>query len=241
MPDSIITLKSIKLLSFSYISAVILIICLLLFKQFLFFTLFQDQVASTQEIIFMNDQETRAERMFYNILELQNPDPRANFLPFVSSVKQDNAQWIITQNALYTSSVLSSSSKETLLVEKPEFQQMENSIQHILLLEQQRKKNESNIEIATIVRPDAALFFSKEQHYISTLIAARDALITFSSMHLTYMQYVEIFILCSILLVLLCEAFFITRPAILHLKNHMLLLKHSFDLLNTLQEKEQHE
>jgi hypothetical protein len=232
MRDAPLSRRSIRLLIFSYVSALSIILLLLISGQTLIqLTLIHEQHQRTVAAL-INAQELRDQRMFYNVILLQNPEGNGvDYQAINMLVKADETTWEATQNAMYTGNAalgiapadFSSAALARIAKARPGFLVMETAYRHIFLLEQQRPQ----VASAT-VRPFVDTIYLADASYLQSLIAVYSDLVSQADQQVGFVREIEEILFALTVLVMLCEALLVVRPAIAQLQKHMQILAETF-------------
>lgn len=228
MLNSTFTKRSIHLLVFSYVSAVLLILLLIVSGQVLIqFTLVQEEHQRAVAAL-INAQELRDQRMFYNVLLLQNPAGHGvDYQAINKLVKDDEQTWEATQTAMYTGNAtlgiapsdFSSTALARIAKARPGFLALETAYRHIFTLEAQHPQVSPDV-----VRPYVDSIYLADAPYLQSLIAIYSDFAAQADSQVVFVREVEAILFSLAFLVLLCEALLVVRPAIVQLNNHMQML-----------------
>lgn len=224
MPTSSLTKQSVRLLTFSYASTFCILLLLVLLGQTLI-QLFLYQAYQGRTIATTIDMQiTRTQNMFYNVLLLQSPGGGLDYLKITQEVEQDERPWEKAQDDLYheqTGGIFPSFSPHSLVLiaqGKPIFVKMEQAYRQIFALEQ--KEHPASPDH---VRPLVDIIYFQEKPFIDSILSLHADLIQESEGRTTIVRNVELFLSGFSILVLLLEAFFVIRPALLHLNRQLSL------------------
>lgn len=207
---------SLRQLKISYFISVFVIIALLMITQVIIqLTLRQDiHVRSlTQQV---NAQELRTERMFYNIILLQNPPGHGvDYAGLTQEIESDVPAWEAFQNALYTGnfalgislSDFSSVEQAAIGDAKPKYISMDLALHRVLLAE--KTQNDSTPDK---VRNDVDIFYLGESAYLQSLVTIYTNLVAETDAQVIHIQLAEISLFTLSILTVLAEYLFVVRP-----------------------------
>lgn len=211
--------SSFKRLRISYLGSVFFIAFFLLLNQIIIqFALYQE-IQQRNVAGLVNDQELRTQRMFYNVLLLQNPTGYGiNYMSIYQLVKQDESVWESTQNAMYISNPsiglspddFSSNAITILMKEQPGYFQLRQAYLHIFALEQLNHPASPDS-----VRPDVDTIYIGEGKYLQSLVTVYSDLTNQADEKVAHIQLAEITLCTVSFLTLFLEYFFVARKALI--------------------------
>lgn len=224
MPTSSITKQSVRLLTFSYISTFCILLLLVLsgqsIIQLFLFQAYQSRTIATA----IDTQIIRTQNMFYNVLLLQSPGGGLDYLKITQEVEQDERPWEKAQESLYQTQptgifpLFSPRSLTLIAQSRAVFLTMETAYRQIFALEQ--KEHPANPDHA---RPLIDVIYFQEKPFIDSILALHADLLQESEGRTTVVRNAELFLSGVSVLILLLEAFFIIRPALIHLNRQLSL------------------
>lgn len=219
------TRGALRMLIFAYASAVIVALLLLFSAQGLIQWTLAREIHLRSVAAQINAQEIRTQRMFYNVLLLQNPTGHGiDYNAIAALVAADEPTWAATQQAMYAPSALiglvpgdfDAPAQAVLAREQAGFLKMEAAYARVLAME-----NAGHPASPDAVRPDVGRIYLAEGPYLNALIAIYTDDVASADSLINVVRIIEIALFVATLLTISCEVVFVVRPALRQIEDQM--------------------
>lgn len=225
MPNSLITRRSIRLLTFAYASALTVLLFLLISGQTIIQMTLSQEIHERAVAAQIDQQELRTQRMYNKALFLQNPKGSGtNYTALYHAVEADEPTWERVQHALYSGDAglgispadFSPSVFSIVTKEEPGYLLMQAAYRHALLLEQRDHPASPDT-----VRPDIVTIYLQEPAYLQSLVTLYTGFSAQADSQVAFIRTTEAVLFVLALLVLCAEVLFVVRPALWQLHQRL--------------------
>lgn len=236
MPNSPITARSIRQLIIAYSSALAILLIVIVSGQ-LIIQISLSQLSHAQAVTAqVEGQELRIQRLLYDVVLLQSPDPHLDYPAITKAVEQDDATWEQIQDAMYSSNAsiglspadFGAGATTTLSQARSGYETMRMTLHRILTAEHNHATPDQ-------VRPDVGTFYVLEPTYLHALVSVYGDLVQQADSYTQDVRLLEAGLFVLTLLTLTGEILFVVRPAIRHLRAQ---LQHAADMLQLAEQLE---